>query len=405
MWILLLVLAVGSLVSGEDASSLKDKIVIHTPLQNYEKPSLRDYEECQSNRQNCLNICAGREKCELECPLCPELTEEPLLVHGINDTSYVAPAQPALNTTNIIRLTNEINNIIKSDIQGRNEINIQVHQNVSKVGGRFGLGYNEQGSCCHVVRRERDCEHLEHCQESSRHRVCGARCQARVMHAKRVVQCEKDQPDECHETVEYVPMYRHKSGKRNRSQFIPKYQTQSQVQTQSDDCTYLNTWPFISCGHNRESMRLRRASCQKCLYVTYGYLLQNGMPPECTSCFPAYVSPMMPQPIVYPTYLNPGFDYNYQPLPKPQPQPNEDDEQGVDQDIEDGEGDRGWVVESDKCLGPSGELVNCKDGVINQDSSPPAHVEQEEDPYYDVPAQRRRRRHDKFVRSLYSRRG
>ncbi|TDG39677.1 hypothetical protein AWZ03_013902 [Drosophila navojoa] len=403
-WAVLLLLAVGGVRSGEVAeepSNVKDTIVIQTKLQNYEKPSLRDYKECQSNRQGCLDICAGSEKCELECPLCPELTEEPLLVHGINDTSYVAPAQPPLNTTNIIKLTNEITNIIKNDIKGRNEINVQVHQNVSTVGGRFGLGYNEQGSCCYVVQRERSCEHQERCQEHSRHRVCGARCRARVMHAKRVLQCEKDAPEECHETVQYVPMQRRKSTQRDSYPYLPKYQPQRQ----SQGCAYTNGWPYVSCGQNSNSAR--RSICQKCHHMAYGYVLQNGIPLECMGCFSSYTLPLMPQPVIYPPYFGSRFDYNYQ--PRPEQQPDEEDqytspqqeweEEHDDLDIEDGDRDSGWVLKSEKCMDPSGELVNCKDGQL-----PPAHLEQVNDPYYDVPVQRRRRRHDKFIRSLYSRR-
>ncbi|XP_017856621.1 PREDICTED: uncharacterized protein LOC108609351 [Drosophila arizonae] len=402
-WALLLLLAVGGVVSAEDAkepSTVKDTIVIQTKLQNYEKPSLRDYKECQSNRQSCLDICAGSEKCELECPLCPELTEEPLLVHGINDTSYVAPAQPPLNTTNIIKLTNEITNIIKNDIKGRNEINVQVHQNVSTVGGRFGLGYNEQGSCCYVVQRDRSCEHLEHCQERSRHRVCGARCRARVMHAKRVLQCEQDQPEECHETVQYVPMQRRKSIKRTSFPFLPN----NQPQTQSQGCYYTN-----SCGQNINSARPRLDNCLKCQNLAYGYVLQSGIPLECMGCFPSYMSQavLMPQPVIYPHYFGPIFDYNYRPQRESQPDEEdqytypqqEQDWEHDDQDIEDGDRDSGWVLKSEKCMDPSGELVNCKDGQL-----PPAHLERNNYPDYNVAAQRRRRRHGKFIRSLYSRR-
>lgn len=379
-------LAVGGVVSGEDAkepSTVKDTIVINTKLQNYEKPTLRDYEECTSNRQSCLDICAGSEKCELECPLCPELREEPLLVHGINDTSYVAPAQPPVNTTNIIKLTNEITNIIKNDIKGRNEINVQVQQNVSTVGGRFGLGYNDQGSCCYVVQRERSCEHLDDCQEHSRHRVCGARCLARVMVARRVMQC--DQREECHETVQYVPMHHHKSRPRTSSTHLPKHRPQTR---------YRGALP-------------RRASCQHCLRLPYGYVLQHGIPLECTGCIPGYMPPMMTQPVMYPPYFGTIFDYNYQLQPEPLPEEeyqytNPQQEQEWEDDdlgIEYGDKDSGWIQSSNKCLDPSGELVNCKDG-----QWPPANLEQNSDPYYDVPAQRRRRHHDKFIRSLYSHR-
>ncbi|XP_064550825.1 uncharacterized protein LOC135436970 [Drosophila montana] len=429
-----LLLAMVSWVSGEVNDTIKDKIVLHTPLQNYEQPSLRDYEECQVNRQSCMDTCAGREKCESECPLCPELTDEPLLVQGVNDTSYVAPAQPALNTTNIIRLTNEINNIIKNNIQGRNEVNVKVHQNVSQVGGRFGLGYNELGSCCYVVRRERDCEHKEHCREHSRHRVCGERCQARVMHAKRVVICEKDQPDVCQETVEYVPVHRRRS--KSRKQARSRTRTQSQSQSQAPRCNYMNAWPYVACGQNPNSIRLKRSSCQNCLQMNYGYILQNGLPAGCSGCFPNYAAPMIPSPLLYAPYPYPNFGYNYQPPPvyddpgqgqgqgqeqeaeqeaeqEEEPEKDTAQDKKVDNDIDT---DSGWVLESEKCVGADGQLEDCKDGddgndVPKRKPSPPAHLEENSkedydyDPGYDVPAQRRRRRQSngKFIRSLYSR--
>jgi len=145
--------------SAED--QLKNNtIVVQTPLQNYEQPTLRDYEECQQNRDNCINVCDYNKTCEDECPVCPELYDKPLMVQGINDTDIVAPPQAPINTTNIIRLTNEINNIIEHQIQNRNEVNVKVNQNVSQVGGRFGLGYNDHGSCCYVVRLDRECEQV-----------------------------------------------------------------------------------------------------------------------------------------------------------------------------------------------------------------------------------------------------
>lgn len=390
----MLLLALGPLVSGEtEKNNTKEQIVVHTPLQNYEQPSLRDYDECQVNRQNCLEICTGNESCESECPRCPELLDEPLLVQGVNDTNYVPPAQTPLNTTNIIRLTNEINNIINNDILSRNEVNVKVHQNVSQVGGRFGLGYNDQGSCCYVVRRERECDHKEHCKEASRQRVCGKRCQARVMIAKRVVQCDKDQPEDCHETLEYVPARKRKSSGRN----------------QSAHCRYSNTWPYVNCeGQDRSGGRVRRGSCQSCLALNYGYILQNGLPPHCFNCFQGFGVPMMPMPMpmYYPTFsYQPNFGYNNQ--------PNDDDDVKNEDDD-----DSGWIVKSEKCKGANGKLEDCVDGSGDFENTvdlPPAHLEQDDgknnndndknDGGYNVPVQRRRRRQNPrhFMRSSYSR--
>ncbi|XP_034487253.1 uncharacterized protein LOC117791575 [Drosophila innubila] len=384
----MLLLALGPLVSGEAVqSTAKEQIVVHTPLQNYEQPSLRDYDECQVNRQSCVDNCAGNETCESECPQCPELWDEPLLVQGVNDTNYVAPAQPPLNTTNIIRLTNEINNIINNDILSRNEVNVKVHQNVSQVGGRFGLGYNDQGSCCYVIRRERECDHKEHCKEAARHRVCGKRCQSRVMIAKRVVQCEKDQPEECHETLEYVPAHKHKTSARD--------------------------------GHNNRGGRMRRASCQSCLDLRYGDILQYGLPPQCYGCFQGFAVPMMPMamPMYYPQYsYMPNFGYDNQPKYEPNDEDNEKKENEIAADNDDSD----WILDSKKCRGSNGKLEDCVEGSGDFESPvalPPAHLEigkdnnnnkEDEDDGYNVPAQRRRRRRRQsrrqFMRSLYSHR-
>ncbi|KAH8311176.1 hypothetical protein KR044_004689, partial [Drosophila immigrans] len=395
---LLLVAALGPLVSAEAEQSggAKEQIVVHTPLQNYEQPSLRDYDECQANRQSCLQVCDGEEKCVAECPVCPELSEEPLLVQGVNDTNYAPAPQAAVNTTNIIRLTNEINNIINHDIVARNEINVKVQQNVSQIGGRFGLGYSELGSCCYVVRRERDCDHKEHCKEASRQRVCGTRCQARVMIAKRVVQCDKDQPDECHESMEYVPARKRNHGRKS-----------------SDPCRPSNSWPYVNCagGEERHGGRVRRANCQSCLSLTYGFILQNGLPPNCYGCFQGYGAPMMAMPMFYPPFAYPNFGYNNefaddaQEGAEKQPQKKPDDEFDLGDD-------EGWVIKTQKCRGADGKLEDCLEG--SGDMDPPAHLEQgkdkdgnkDDDQEYDVPAQRRRRRQSRrqFMRSLYSHR-
>ncbi|EDW84148.2 uncharacterized protein Dwil_GK13299 [Drosophila willistoni] len=379
-----------------DATSetVKDQIVVQTPLQNYEKPTLRDYEECQNNRESCLDVCADSLTCQSECPLCPELHEKPLVVQGVNDTDFaVQPvAQVPLNTTNIIRLTNEINNIIKHDIQNRNEVNVQVQQNVSHIGGRFGLGYNEQGPCCYVVRRSKECEHKDNCKERSRQRVCGERCQARVMLARRVVQCDVEQPTECHETVEYVPR-RRKSHSRHAKRT-----------TEGNRCRYTgNAWPYVSC--QGENVRVKRASCQRCLELPYGYILQNGLPSQCAGCFQGqFMGPVMP--MLYMPYApiqNPNFGYDYEQTGDEEPQ--------VDSEPNP---DSGWILETQKCFDDNNQMVDCPkpdEGSGDGDVDPPAHLEngsqkKDDDDDYGVEVQRRRRRQSRreFMRSSYSKR-
>ncbi|XP_016983134.1 uncharacterized protein LOC108047454 [Drosophila rhopaloa] len=390
-------------------------IVVQTPLQNYEKPTLRDYEECQANRDSCINVCDGKISCVDECPVCPELYDKPLMVQGINDTDIVAPPQVPLNTTNIIRLTNEITNIIKHQIQNRNEVNVQVEQNVSQVGGRFGLGYSDQGSCCYVVRLDRECEHENghDCREKSRQRVCGERCQARVMLAKRVVQCDAEDTDKCHETIEYVPRRRRSHSKKS-SQLAP--------------CQYLgNTWPYFTCGQNqRQSVevvqppRVKRSTCQQCLNMPYGYILQNGLPAQCAGCFQGFGAPMpmYNAPYMYNPYM-PYPPYGNFPLNNNNGNNNgnyhgNSNGNNIGNNNEDnilaGSGDDGWILCDDN------NIENCLVDKNIQDSlqGPSAHQEQpaENEKYpddydYGVEVQRRRRRRQNprtFVRSSYSKR-
>ncbi|ALC46910.1 CG3987 [Drosophila busckii] len=402
----LLLLALLPLARGEANDTTKDKIVLHTQLQNYEQPTLRDFEECHKNRDQCFEVCQGTadsEKCELECPLCPELRDQPLLVQGINDTSFVPPAQTALNTTNIIKLTNEIHNVIKNDLRARNEINVTVQQNVSQVGGRFGLGYSELGSCCYVVRHNSDCEHKENCKEHSRQRVCGERCQARVMIAKRVVQCDAKQTDDCHETVEYVPARKHRS----------KAHRQQQQQ--------LCAWPNVNCNGDAQAqnnVRVKR-SCSRCLKLSFEYILQHGLPANCSpACFQG-LAPLMPISMPMPMYYMPmaygmpqyGYNAPYQLWP-----------QHVDKTENTAENDDSdWQLETEKCLNDAGVLEDCPTKADKpkptQKPEPPAHLENgesadkepiddEDKDYVEVQRRKRRRRQNerKFMRSLYSHR-
>ncbi|XP_001359327.2 uncharacterized protein [Drosophila pseudoobscura] len=393
-WLLVLLTTV--LVQAEDTvKAANNTIVVHTPLQNYDQPTLRDYEECQANRDKCIDVCGGDGDCQDECPLCPELYDKPLMVQGVNDTEFVAPAQKPLNTTNIIRLTNEINNIIQHDIKNRNEVNVQVQQNVSQVGGRFGLGYNDQGSCCFVVRRARECESKDNCQEQSRQRVCGERCQARVMLAKRVVQCDVDEPTKCHETIEYVPRRRKSTVRRK------------EYPEAAGPCRYLgNSWPYISCGQEpAQVQRVKHSSCQQCLNLPYGYVLQNGLPAQCAGCFLGYSAPFQPQ------YYAPYVPYN--PYPQFAPLPN-CGPGGCSNNIIDGSrlepsddipSRDDWIL----CDGDNiDDCLNNADGKKDSPSIQPDLTSQEkEDDDYGVPAERRRRRRQnrhEFVPSAYSKR-
>ncbi|SPP83531.1 uncharacterized protein LOC117585665 [Drosophila guanche] len=397
-WLLVLLTTV---LADTDTATTNNTIVVHTPLQNYEQPTLRDYEECQSNRDKCVEVCDGDEDCQDECPVCPELYDKPLMVQGVNDTNVLAPAQTPINTTNIIRLTNEISNIIQHDIKNRNEVYVQVQQNVSQVGGRFGLGYTDQGSCCYVVRRSRECEHKDNCQERSRQRVCGERCQARVMLAKRVVQCDADEPTKCHETIEYVPRRRRTAVHRSESNASP--------------CRYLgNSWPYVSCGQGQQQwQRVKRSSCQQCLNLPYGYVMQNGLPAQCSGCFQGYAAPFQP------LYYAPYAPFNPYPQYAPfAPLPNNHNNNIFHGSGEEESSDDAGPTHGDWVMCESENIEDCLNNAdgkgkpeqpeqLPQEQRPGPIVDYTDDDDYNVPVQRHRRRRQngrEFVRSLYSKR-
>ncbi|EDV42134.2 LOW QUALITY PROTEIN: uncharacterized protein Dana_GF17832 [Drosophila ananassae] len=397
----LLLLVVLSASATPTPDAVNKPIVVQTQLQNYDQPTLRDYEECQENRDKCLDGCAEDIKCEGECPVCPELFSKPVMVQGVNDTDLRAEPLTPVNTTNIIKLTNEIRNIIKHEIQQRNEVNVQVQQNVSQVGGRFGLGYSDLGSCCYVVLMDRKCEKNsgENCREKSRQRVCGERCQARVMLAKRVVQCDAEDPLKCRETIEYVPRRR---------------RIHTKTSLPSEPCRYFgNSWPYFSCGQNQNqgqgmgmgmipSQRPKRSTCQECLNLPYGYILQSGLPPQCGGCFQGFGSPYMYNPYGF----NPFVPFPSYEVPNNIPN---NDLSNTGNDIDDknvaGSGDFILCEDDDveKCLKENG-----KQGAPSNQEQAPGLIDEDylEDPEYGVETQRRRRRHNNrvFIRSNYSKR-
>lgn len=236
----------------------------HSQLQGYQNPTLDDYHLCKKNRENCIKNCPSNEnssKCLEVCPKCPILFEQDVVVQGINDTGY------RMNTTNIIRLTNEIRNIIDyriEDVKTLSQNNINGNMDLSsKVGGKFGLGFNQNGSCCIVVQSSAACS--EHSFSASttchhkRHKVCGQGCTARVMYAKRVTHCPDFDQENCYETIEYLPS----------------------LEKQQIKCSYSTLWPFVSCPSSRNLMQ----KCQSCFQIPYIYVMQRNIPHYCIPCF------------------------------------------------------------------------------------------------------------------------
>ncbi|XP_005178733.2 uncharacterized protein LOC101889520 [Musca domestica] len=370
-------------------------IVIQTQLQNYDEPTLKEYQECFENREKCKQVCQGVEdvgKCLKECPNCPELSMSELLVQGVNDTQFTKSTKP-FNTTNVIRLTNQIHNLIESNegnITLNNDNNVHLHQDVkaSRVGGKFGLGYNNTDPCCIVLRSRSNCDMQRFSTASrchrKRHRVCGKQCKSRVMEAKRVTVCDsnsdfQDYFDDndagnCRETVKYVPFRPRRHSKR----------------------------PAMP---GRTLQQLPQPNCDYCLRLPFAYILLNGMPFQCSPCFNSYYG---------------GYNtYNYpQPFLNGQPfvhftfvnyPPNGDDLD--DFDISDG-----WKEDKRKCLLPDGEVSSdCPITSPNDfeiDNVNTDGPDENETDYYDYDhddllegpvVRRRRRRRQTFLRSKYSR--
>lgn len=399
-------------------------IVVHTQAQNYEHPTMSEYEECHRNLDNCKKSCKyvpNRTDCESKCPVCPILITEDIIVQGINDTDYRLPPTNPLNTTNIIRLTNEIHNIIDhqtGNVTHNSVNNVYIQQNVSRVGGKYGFGFNHTQPCCMVVRSPKTCHKSKFSTAArchhKRNRVCGEKCKARVMFAKRVKVCERSLDDDdddlseeyetCHKATRYVPY--HKRTQSNRLK-----------------CFYQSRWPYVSCP-NRGRTSIKSMSCERCNRIPYGRILRYGVPTQCLRCFqrypfgsgygfnmyPSYYSPAMgPWPVI----MNDNIDTIN----------DEDDFDGVEIEVDN------WTEDKTKCRLADGSLSDdCvdlegsgddfeTDNGLHSGNKPttddpleklPEAQFNDEDYYDDTflqtwPAAARRRRHS-FNRSKYSRR-
>lgn len=121
-----------------------------------------------------------------------KLIERNIIIENDNETQYYRGfVESAANITTIIRLTNLINNTnivnMPTTLNNTNINNIHVYQNkTSNQGGKFGLGYDENGSCCYS-------SEPKSCKQSTtgpkcrykKHKVCGRQCTRKVIHPKR----------------------------------------------------------------------------------------------------------------------------------------------------------------------------------------------------------------------------
>ena len=138
------------------------------------------------------------------------LVERNIIIENDNETQYYRGfIESSANITTVIRLTNVIenHNIINmpTTLNNTNVNKIHIYQNkTSNEGGKFGLGYNEKGSCCFSVEPKS-------CRQSTagtkcrhrRQRVCGRQCTKKIIHPKRTA------------------------------------------------CTYMQQWPYVSCPQSQ----------------------------------------------------------------------------------------------------------------------------------------------------------
>lgn len=99
------------------------------------------------------------------------------------------------NVTTIIKLTNIIENKNFIDmptiLNNTNVNNIHIINNRSSdEGGRFGLGYTEDGPCCYLV-KQKNCKQTTMGTQCSHHKkkMCGRECKSRVIHHQTRSKC------------------------------------------------------------------------------------------------------------------------------------------------------------------------------------------------------------------------
>jgi hypothetical protein len=121
-----------------------------------------------------------------------KLIERNIVIANDNETHYYRGyVDPSSNITTIIRLTNLINNTnvinMPTTLNNTNINNIHVYSNkTSRNGGKFGLGYTEDGPCCWSTKQGSRCKKTTagpKC-EHKKVKVCGKQCTKKMIHQK-----------------------------------------------------------------------------------------------------------------------------------------------------------------------------------------------------------------------------
>ncbi|CAG9804340.1 unnamed protein product [Chironomus riparius] len=121
-----------------------------------------------------------------------KLIERNIVIANDNETHYYRGyVDPSSNITTIIRLTNLINNTnvinMPTTLNNTNINNIHIYSNkTSNNGGKFGLGYTEEGACCWTTKPGTRCKKTTvgpKC-EHKKVKVCGKQCTKKMIHQK-----------------------------------------------------------------------------------------------------------------------------------------------------------------------------------------------------------------------------
>lgn len=122
---------------------------------------------------------------------------EDIYIKGDNGTVHFLGRveSSGANVTTIIKLTNIIENKNFIDmptlLNNTNVNNIHIFNNRSSdEGGKFGLGYNENGPCCYSI-QPKNCQQTtmgSQCRHS-RKKICGKECKSRVIHHRSRSKC------------------------------------------------------------------------------------------------------------------------------------------------------------------------------------------------------------------------
>lgn len=351
-------------------------IVVHTEPKQYEYPTLNEYRECHAKLEKCMTACTNqynRTLCEQQCPICPILLDKKILVQGVNDSinqeQSLSSIKSSLNTTNIIRITNEIHNLIDhhlGNITQNTTNNVHLHQNVSSLY-EGSLLDNSTLSCCHVVylHRSPGCyPNYMNCRYFlKRKRLCNSEhCRAPLMFAKKMLVCEDNEfywnlydsdlySERCHRVTRYVVYDRKHLPRRHGRAHPANYATKSlskhhfqhsknrdsdsdnnqgahRRHRRSNRCHYQSKWPYVTCPTDvRESRSLLKSlhrksrsrhyahpyQCQHCYRLSYLHILRYGIPAHCLQCFSVRTPPLPHYsafPISYfPSMMYPGSLY------------------------------------------------------------------------------------------------